>query len=33
MASHARDGFLRLMQGSVTEAVVRNSLIPFVVVR
>ena len=32
MASHARDGFLRLIDGSVTEAVIRTSLLPIVVV-
>ncbi len=33
MASHARDGFMRLVRGSITEAVIRTSLIPVVVVR
>jgi nucleotide-binding universal stress UspA family protein len=33
MATHARDGFMRFVQGSVTEAVIRSSLIPVVVIR
>lgn len=33
MASHGRDGFMRLVKGSVTEAVIRSSLIPVLVVR
>ncbi len=33
MASHARDGFMRFVKGSVTEAVMRASLIPVVVLR
>ncbi len=33
MASHARDGFLRLTQGSVSEAVIRSSLLPVIVLR
>lgn len=33
MASHKRDGFMRLVKGSITEAVIRSSLIPVVVVR
>jgi nucleotide-binding universal stress UspA family protein len=33
MASHARDGFMRLVKGSVTEAVIRASRMPVIVVR
>jgi nucleotide-binding universal stress UspA family protein len=33
MASHARDGFMRLVKGSVTEAVIRSSRMPVIVVR
>ncbi len=33
MASHGRDGFMRLVKGSVTEAVIRSSLTPVVVIR
>jgi nucleotide-binding universal stress UspA family protein len=33
MSSHGREGFQRLVQGSVAEAVIRSSLIPVVVVR
>jgi nucleotide-binding universal stress UspA family protein len=33
MASHARDGFMRFVKGSITEAVMRASLIPVVVIR
>jgi len=33
MASHARDGFMRFVKGSVTETVMRSSLIPVVVIR
>lgn len=33
MASHARDGFMRLVKGSVTEAVIRSSSVPVVVIR
>jgi len=33
MGSHARDGFMRFVKGSVTEAVIRTSLVPVVVVR
>ena len=33
MASHARDGYMRLVKGSVTEAVIRSSLLPVVVIR
>lgn len=33
MATHARDGFMRLVKGSVTEAVIRSSSIPVVVIR
>ena len=33
MASHARDGFMRFVEGSVTEAVIRASEIPVVVIR
>lgn len=33
MATHGRDGFMRLVKGSVTEAVIRSSLIPVVVIR
>lgn len=33
MASHARDGFLRMVEGSVAEAVIRTSELPVVVIR
>lgn len=33
MATHGREGFMRMMEGSVTEAVVRSSLNPVVVIR
>lgn len=33
MATHARDGLMRFVKGSVTEAVMRASLIPVVVIR
>ena len=33
MASHGRDGFMRLVKGSVTEAVIRSSLTPVIVIR
>ena len=33
MASHARDGFMRLVKGSVTEAVIRSSRMPVIVIR
>ncbi len=33
MASHARDGFMRFVKGSVTEAVIRASRMPVIVIR
>jgi nucleotide-binding universal stress UspA family protein len=33
MASHGRDGLLRLMEGSVAETVIRSSETPVIVLR